>query len=39
MLEFNICSHKVSILVKDLKISKKRKNLKILFQSVYAYVC
>jgi len=39
MLEFNICSHKVSILVKDLKISKKRKNLKNLFQSVYVYVC
>jgi len=39
MLEFNICSHKVSILVRDLKISKKRKNWKNLFQSEYAYVC
>ena len=39
MLEFNICLHKVSILAKDLKISRKRKNLKNLFQGVYVYVC
>jgi len=39
MLEFNICSHKVLILVKDWKSLKKRKNFKNLFQSVYVYVC
>jgi len=33
MLAF-ISSHKVSIIVKDLKISKKRKNLKNLIQGV-----